>query len=66
MRLKDDEGLERSSVVANCLMNRERGLLGSNGYDRELGFNPLDALKARRAIAVRSPGSISAAARARP
>lgn len=25
-------------------MNRERGLLGSNGYDRELGFDPLDVL----------------------
>ena len=25
-------------------MNRERVLVGSNGYDRELGFNPLEAL----------------------
>ncbi|AMV40156.1 hypothetical protein [Planctomyces sp. SH-PL62] len=40
-----DDELERSAVVANCRMNRERGLLGSNGYDRELGFNPLDVLK---------------------
>jgi SAM-dependent methyltransferase len=45
MDLLDDEELERSAVVASCRMNRERGLLGSNGYDRELGFNPLDVLR---------------------
>ncbi|AMV40223.1 class I SAM-dependent methyltransferase [Planctomyces sp. SH-PL62] len=45
MDLLDDDELERSAVVANCRMNRERGLLGSNGYDRELGFNPLDVLR---------------------
>lgn len=45
MDLLGDEELERSAVVANCRMNRERGLLGSNGYDRELGFNPLDVLR---------------------
>ena len=49
MRLLGDEALERSTVVANCRMNRERDLLGSNGYDRELGFNPLDFLKERTA-----------------
>jgi hypothetical protein len=37
-----DDILERSAVVANCRMNRERNLLGSNGYEKELGFNPLD------------------------
>ena len=42
MNLLGDDELERSAVVANCRMNRERGLLGSNGYDRELGFDPLD------------------------
>jgi SAM-dependent methyltransferase len=26
-------------------MNRQRGLCGTNGYDRELGFNPLDVLR---------------------
>ena len=26
-------------------MNRERNLVGSNGYDKELGFNPLEYLK---------------------
>ena len=49
MRLLCDDQLERSGVVANCRMNRERDLLGSNGYDRELGFNPLDFLKERLA-----------------
>ena len=47
MKLMGDDELERSAVVANCRMNRERNLLGSNGYDRELGFNPLDFLKER-------------------
>ena len=45
MRLLSDEALERSAVVANCRMNRERDLVGTNGYDKELGFNPLDVLK---------------------
>ena len=40
MKLMGDDELERSAVVANCRMNRERNLLGSNGYDRELGLNP--------------------------
>jgi SAM-dependent methyltransferase len=47
MRLLSDETLEHSAVVANCRMNRERNLLGSNGYDRELGLNPLDFLMER-------------------
>ncbi len=41
----NDALLERSSVVANCSMNRERSLAGSNGYDVELGFQPLDFLR---------------------
>src|SRR4051794_21807368 len=45
MKLLSDEALERSSIVANCRMNRERDLVGTNGYDKELGFNPLDVLK---------------------
>jgi SAM-dependent methyltransferase len=45
MRLLSDEALERSAVVSNCRMNRERDLVGTNGYDKELGFNPLDVLK---------------------
>jgi hypothetical protein len=28
-------------------MNRERNLTGSNGYEREIGFAPLDFLKGR-------------------
>ena len=47
MRLIGDEELERSAGVANCRMNRERNLLGSNGYDRELGFDPIEFLKDR-------------------
>src|SRR4051794_8967382 len=45
MKLLSDEALERSAVVANCRMNRERDLVGTNGYGKELGFNPLDVLK---------------------
>lgn len=40
----DDRQLEQSSVVANCCMNRQRDLCGSNGYDTEIGFRPLDFL----------------------
>ena len=47
MRLLGDDELERSAVVANCRMNRERGLLGSNGYGWELGFHRLAFLKDR-------------------
>jgi SAM-dependent methyltransferase len=47
MELLPDDELERSAVVANCRMNRERGLSGSNGYDRELGLDPLDFLRER-------------------
>lgn len=45
--LVSDTVLERSSVVANCEMNRERGLNGSNGYSRELGFDVLSELQRR-------------------
>jgi SAM-dependent methyltransferase len=54
MNLLDDETLERSAVVANCRMNRERVLVGSNGYDKELGMNPLDFLRGRVASGGRS------------
>jgi SAM-dependent methyltransferase len=47
MNLLSDNDLERSAVVANCRMNRERSLTGGNGYARELGFNPFDRLKER-------------------
>ena len=45
--LVSDDGLERSSVVANCNMNRERELHGSNGYEHELGFDPVEWLNQR-------------------
>ena len=45
MNLLGDDELERSAIVANCRMNRERDLTGSNGYSREIGFNPLDFLR---------------------
>jgi SAM-dependent methyltransferase len=41
--------LERSSVVANNTMNRERGLAGVNSYARELGLDPLEHLSGRPA-----------------
>lgn len=44
MSLQDDHALEQSPIVANCRMNRERNLLGTNGYDRELRFNPVELL----------------------
>ena len=49
MTLLGDDELERSAVVANCRMNRERNLTGSNGYEKEIGFAPLEFLKARLA-----------------
>lgn len=49
MDLLGDDELERSAVVANCRMNRERDLTGTNGYTKELGFHPLDFLKERAA-----------------
>ncbi|MEU6148881.1 methyltransferase domain-containing protein [Actinosynnema sp. NPDC047251] len=48
-RLLDNEELERSSVVANRDMNRERGLAGSNGYGRELGLDVAAFLAGRAA-----------------
>ncbi|MDQ3801718.1 MAG: class I SAM-dependent methyltransferase [Acidobacteriota bacterium] len=39
--------LERSSVVANSLMNRERRIRGGNSYEKELGFDIIGFLTAR-------------------
>ena len=47
MKLLSDDELERSAVVANCRMNRERDLTGSSGYSKEIGYNPLDVLRER-------------------
>ena len=44
MKLLNDDALEKSSTVANCQMNRQRTLTGSNGYIKELRINPLDLL----------------------
>lgn len=45
IRLLDDCALERSWVVANRDMNRQRGLAGVNSYARELGFHPFAVLR---------------------
>jgi SAM-dependent methyltransferase len=45
--LLGDAELERSAVVANCRMNRERQLSGVNSYTRELGLDPLTELATR-------------------
>lgn len=41
----NDEQLEKSTIVANCQMNRERVAVGSNGYDHELRFDLLAVLE---------------------
>lgn len=47
MKLLNDSALERSSIVANSLMNRERKCLGGNSYEKELSFNIIEFLKQR-------------------
>jgi hypothetical protein len=47
--LLDEKCLQSSSVVANCAMNRERGCLGGNSYEKELSFNPVEFLLVRLA-----------------
>ncbi|MGN9893547.1 hypothetical protein [Micromonospora sp. L31] len=54
--LLDTAALERSAVVANNAMNRERQLAGVNSYARELGFNPVEVLTDRLAGAAASAG----------
>ncbi len=46
-RLLTAEELERSWVVANSTMNRQRRLLKTNSYAAELGLNPLEFLISR-------------------
>ena len=46
--LRAEAALLSSAVVANNAMNRERQLTGANSYARELGFDPVDFLLARR------------------
>jgi SAM-dependent methyltransferase len=50
----DDEKLAASSVVANCSMNRDRGLTGRDGYARVLGLDLMDVLASRLA----TPGPV--------
>ncbi|MEU8900047.1 class I SAM-dependent methyltransferase [Nocardia sp. NPDC048505] len=54
VRLLDEVALERSSVVANNAMNRERRLTGSNGYGRELGLDVAEVIRQR--LAQGAPG----------
>jgi SAM-dependent methyltransferase len=51
MRLLDTQKLQRSSVVANCAMNRERQLRGSNSYERDLGLDILSFLRGHKSTA---------------
>jgi SAM-dependent methyltransferase len=46
-KLLNNSNLLNSGVVANNQMNRERGCLGSNSYQKDLCFNPIDYLKER-------------------
>jgi SAM-dependent methyltransferase len=43
-RLLGRSALERSEIVANACMNRERNLSGANSYQADLGLNPLEFL----------------------
>ena len=43
----DDVALERSSIVANNRMNRERQATGTNGYETDLELNPIAYLQGR-------------------
>jgi len=43
--LLDIAALEKSEVVANGRMNRQRNLAGANSYEKDLGLNPLQLLK---------------------
>jgi SAM-dependent methyltransferase len=51
----DLQTLESSPTVANCRMNRERGIRGTNSYAADLGFDAIDflveALKRRESVA---------------
>lgn len=47
MRFLDDGSLERSPVVANSRMNRERGAVGVNSYEKDLRFDSIDFLADR-------------------
>jgi SAM-dependent methyltransferase len=46
-QLLDDSTLERSEIVANNRMNRERGIRGNNSYTKDLGIDPAAFLRGR-------------------
>ncbi len=45
--LVDLPRLENSAIVANCRMNRERGIRGTNSYAADLGFDVIQFLTER-------------------
>ena len=47
MNRLDDRTLERSSIVSNSRMNRERGAVGVNSYEKDLGLDPITFLRER-------------------
>ncbi|BBM83441.1 class I SAM-dependent methyltransferase [Candidatus Uabimicrobium amorphum] len=47
MKLKAQQNLDDSDVVANNAMNRERGLSGINSYEKELRFSIVDFINKR-------------------
>jgi SAM-dependent methyltransferase len=55
MTLQDAAALERSPVVANSAMNRDRALLGANSYSKDLGEDLLALLTA----AASRPGEVA-------
>lgn len=44
-KLLNSSALEKSSIVANSLMNRERKCFGGNSYEKELSFHIVEFLK---------------------
>ena len=47
MELIGEDALDNSPVVANCRMNREREITGTNSYTRDLHFDILAYLSER-------------------
>lgn len=47
MSFLDDKSLEKSDIVANSRMNRERRAVGVNSYENDLGLNVIEYLDQR-------------------
>ncbi len=47
MKLIQENELQSSNTVANCLMNRERQAFGENSYQKDIYLNPYNFLKDR-------------------